>query len=214
MAAKVPPKPFVYAITDRRLACGQRIEEIISALCRAGVGMIQLREKGLTTRELHLLVAEAVGAARAGGALLVVNDRPDVALYARADGVHLGDEDLPAGAARRLLGPDAIVGVSCHSPEGVRAAADLDVDYIAVGPVFPTETKKLRFPIVGIELVRQARRITSKPLVAIGGIDHGNASDVIGAGADGVAVISALMAPGEIEERARSLARAIGGEVK
>jgi len=209
---RLPARPFLYPIIDRELAGGRPAGEIAAELCAAGARLIQLREKGLTTRSLRELALEAVAAAHAsaGGAMLLVNDRPDVALYAGADGVHLGDRDMPPEAARRVLGPEAIIGVSCHSAEDVRAADALPVDYIAVGPVYPTETKRPRFPVVGTELVSRARTLTRKPLVAIGGIDRDNAVAVVAAGADGVAVIGAVMVPGEIEVRARALLAALG----
>jgi len=209
---RLPARPFLYPIIDRELAGGRPAGEIAAELCAAGARLIQLREKGLTTRSLRELALEAVAAAHAsaGGAMLLVNDRPDVALYAGADGVHLGDRDMPPEAARRILGPEAIIGVSCHSAEDVRAADALPVDYIAVGPVYPTETKRPRFPVVGTELVSRARTLTRKPLVAIGGIDRDNAVAVVAAGADGVAVIGAVMVPGEIEVRARALLAALG----
>ena len=209
---RLPARPFLYPIIDRELAGGRPAGEIVAELCAAGARLIQLREKGLTTRSLRELALEAVAAAHAsaGGAMLLVNDRPDVALYAGADGVHLGDQDMPAEAARRVLGPEAIIGVSCHNAEDVRAADALPVDYIAVGPVYPTETKRPRFPVVGTELVSRARTLTRKPLVAIGGIDRDNAVAVVAAGADGVAVIGAVMVPGEIEVRARALLAALG----
>jgi len=209
---RLPARPFLYPIIDRELAGGRPAGEIAAELCAAGARLIQLREKGLTTRSLRELALEAVAAAHAsaGGAMLLVNDRPDVALYAGADGVHLGDQDMPAEAARRVLGPEAIIGVSCHNAEDVRAADALPVDYIAVGPVYPTETKRPRFPVVGTELVSRARTLTRKPLVAIGGIDRDNAVAVVAAGADGVAVIGAVMVPGEIEVRARALLAALG----
>ncbi|HUX08477.1 MAG TPA: thiamine phosphate synthase [Acidobacteriota bacterium] len=206
---KLPSRPFIYPLTDRILAGSLPIGEIIEGLCSGGARLIQLREKDVTTREFLEIALEAVQAARKRGARLLINDRVDIACLADADGVHLGDEDLPAADARRLLGPKAIIGISCHSLDDVEAAAGEPVDYIAVGPVFPTETKVLRFPVVGTELVRKARRLTGLPLVAIGGIRRENAVEVIAAGADGLAVISELMVAGEIERRTRELVAAI-----
>jgi thiamine-phosphate pyrophosphorylase len=203
--AKLPSSPFVYPITDRRLAGDIAIGPIVEALCRGGVKLIQLREKGLTTRR-HLEIARAaVTAAHVAGAKLLINDRVDIALLSGADGVHLGDDDLPPADARRILGADLIIGVSCHGLDDVRSALDLPIDYLAVGPVFPTDTKTLRYPVVGLELVRHAKDLTALPLVAIGGITRSNAAQVVAAGADGVAVISELMAPGEIKNRTREL---------
>jgi thiamine-phosphate pyrophosphorylase len=132
--------------------------------------------------------------ARQVGAAFLVNDRPDIARLAGANGVHVGQEDLEAAAARAIVGPGATVGVSTHNLEQIKAAADTDVDYIAVGPVFATRSKAKADPVVGLELIRQARQLTRKPIVAIGGITLERAGEVITAGADSVAVISDILA--------------------
>jgi len=205
----LPSSPFIYPLTDRKLAGSAPIGEIIRALCSGGARLIQLREKGSTAREFLETALEAVAAARACGARLLVNDRVDIACLADADGAHLGDKDFPPSEARLLLGPKAIIGISCHSLEDVEAATGEPVDYIAVGSVFPTDTKVLRFPVVGTEMIRQARTLSSLPIVAIGGITRDNAAEVIAAGADGIALISELMVPGEIGSRTRELVSAI-----
>ena len=146
---------------------------------------------------------DAVAAAHAAGALLVVNDRPDVARLAGADGVHVGQDDLAPADVRALL-PGGIVGVSTHDRAQLAAAASSGADYVAVGPVFATTSKARPDPVVGLELLRAARGLTRAPLVAIGGITAENAADVIAAGADGVAVIGALLQapdPGEAFRR-------------
>jgi thiamine-phosphate pyrophosphorylase len=209
--AKLPPRPFIYPLTDRRLAGNPPIAQIIAALCSGGARLIQLREKELTTREFREIALEAVNAARTGGARLLINDRVDVAMLAGADGVHLGGDDLPPDDARRLLGTEAIIGVSCHNLADVRAAMEQPVDYIAVGPVYPTGTKALRYPVVGIELIKRARALTTLPLVAIGGITVRSAAEVAAAGADGIAVIAELMVPGRIESRTSALAAVLAG---
>ena len=206
---KIPPGPFIYPLTDRKLAGGAPISRIVAELCAGGAGMIQLREKEVTTRTFLELALEAVRVVRSYNAILLINDRVDIAMMAGADGVHLGEDDLPPADARRLLGPDAIIGLSCHSLDDVRAAAGEPVDYIAVGPVFPTDTKELCYPVAGTELVGSARKLTTLPLVAIGGIGRDTAGRVVAAGADGIAVISALMVPGEVESRTRELISAI-----
>jgi len=198
---KIPPGPFVYPLTNRKLAGEAPISRIVEELCAGGARMIQLREKDVTTRTFLELALEAVSVARSYNAILMINDRVDIAMMAGADGVHLGEDDLPPADARRLLGPEAIIGLSCHSLDDVQAVAREPVDYIAVGPVFPTDTKELRYPV--------ARTLTSLPLVAIGGIGRDTAGEVVAAGADGIAVISALMAPGEVESRTRELIAAI-----
>jgi thiamine-phosphate pyrophosphorylase len=128
------------------------------------------------------------------GVTLIVNDRADLALAAGWDGVHVGQDDLSPAGARRVLGDTRLVGVSTHSPAQVREADALPVDYIAVGPVFATQTKADPYPVISLDGVRAARAATKKPLVAIGGITRANARSVLDAGADSVAVISALLA--------------------
>jgi thiamine-phosphate pyrophosphorylase len=129
---------------------------------------------------------------RKAGAMLIINDRVDVALTSGAEGVHLGQYDLSVDEARAILGEGKIIGVSTHSIAQFRAALETSADYIAVGPVYPTITKENPAPVVGLELIREARKLTDRPLVAIGGISHARAPEVIAAGADCVAVISAL----------------------
>jgi thiamine-phosphate pyrophosphorylase len=142
-------------------------------------------------------------------AAFLVNDRADVAALCGADGVHLGQEDLPPEKAQRLLGASSIIGYSTHNREQVIQAARLPVDYIAVGPIFPTATKQDPDPVVGVELIAEARRVTGKPLVAIGGITLENAPAALAAGASAVAVISDLLAAPDIETRARQYLAAL-----
>jgi len=123
-----------------------------------------------------------------------VNDRPDIARLAWANGVHVGQDDLDVAAARAIVGSDAIVGISTHNLEQFKAAAETHADYLAIGPVFATRSKEKPDPVVGLELIREARRLTSKPIVAIGGITLERAAEVIAAGADSVAVISDILA--------------------
>jgi thiamine-phosphate pyrophosphorylase len=154
------------------------------------------------------MARDAVAAARAAGALLVVNDRVDVALLAGADGVHLGQDDLRPEDARRLLPAGALIGVSTHDRAQVEEAAASGADYVAVGPVFATATKERPDPVVGLELVRWARGRVGVPLVAIGGITAGRAAEVAAAGADGLAVVSAIAgAPDPAEAFRRIRAR-------
>jgi thiamine-phosphate pyrophosphorylase len=156
------------------------------------------------------LAREAVAAARATGALLLVNDRADIALLAGAGGAHLGQEDLPPRDARRALPAGAVLGLSTHGDRQVEAAAGEPLDYVAIGPVFATRTKPDAHAVVGLEGVRSARARTRRPLVAIGGITAENASAVIEAGADGVAVLSAVLAGADVETAVRRLRAAIG----
>jgi len=161
-------------------------------LIAGGAGILQLRNKQGSARDF-LAQARAIREAAAGSARLIINDRADLCLAAEWDGVHLGQEDLSPPAARRILGNARLVGVSTHSPEQVRAADALDVDYIAIGPVYPTRSKSQPDPVIGLDGVRAARALTRKPLVAIGGITPDTAPAVLDAGADSVAVISSLV---------------------
>src|SRR5215510_14390691 len=181
----------LYAITDRQWSnCTH--EEIVRMFLDGGADLIQLRDKEAGGRELLEQALACLKLTRKAGATLIINDRVDVALTAGADGVHLGQDDLSVDEAREILGEDKIIGVSTHSIDQFRAALETSANYIAVGPVYPTITKENPAPVVGLELVREARKLTDRPLVAIGGISHARTPEVIAAGADCVAVISAL----------------------
>jgi thiamine-phosphate pyrophosphorylase len=199
--------PKVYPITDRLLS-GLSHAEQVACLSEGGAGLVQLREKHLSPREFYGEAEEALKTARAWGVRLVVNDRADIALALGAHGVHLGQDDMPPEAARALLGEEAIIGFSTHNVEQALAASQLPVDYIAIGPVFATSSKDNPDPVVGLEGVRRVRDVVGRlPLVAIGGITRENARAVLEAGADSVAVISALLPlcdPSEITRRTRS----------
>lgn len=186
--------PKLYPITDRRLS-GLSHAEQVARLCEGGARLIQLREKHLTPREFYREAEDALRVARACGARVVINDRADVALALGADGVHLGQDDLPPAAARELLGERAIIGFSTHSLEQAAEAARMPVDYVAIGPVFQTSSKENPDPVVGLEGVRRVRESMGETLslVAIGGITADRARSVLEAGADSVAVIGALL---------------------
>jgi len=209
--ARLPPGPFVYPILDADLLAGRPCGAAVADLARGGARIVQLRAKGVSDRVLYTLAREALSAARAAGMLFLVNDRPDVALMLGADGVHLGQDDLPPADARRLLGAEAIVGWSTHSLGQLEDAALLPVDYVAFGPVFPTVTKRDADPVVGLDLLRAARARTTRPLVAIGGITAANARATAAAGADGLAVISGILAAPEPAAAVRALVAAIAG---
>jgi thiamine-phosphate pyrophosphorylase len=184
--------PRLYAIVDP-LDTGQHPVALAEALLAGGARCLQLRWKPAPPRDV-LEAARAIRLlAHAAGALFLVNDRPDLAILAAADGVHLGQDDLPLAAARRVLGPGRVVGLSTHDPDQARRAADAGVDYVAVGPVYATTSKANALAPRGLDLVRAARAVVPCPLVAIGGIDATSAPDVIAAGADAVAMIGALV---------------------
>lgn len=183
--------PALYAIVDP-LDTGRDPVDLAAAYLAGGARLLQLRLKRVTTREL-LSVAEAVAAlTRAAGALFLVNDRADVARAVGADGVHLGQEDLPVGGARRVLGPDGLVGVSTHDLDEARSAERAGADYIGVGPVYETTSKGTPLPGRGLELVRAVRAAVHCPIVAIGGITAETAPVVRAAGADAIAMIGFL----------------------
>jgi thiamine-phosphate pyrophosphorylase len=199
--------PKIYPITDRRLS-GLSHAEQVRRLGAGGATFVQLREKHLSPREFHREAEDALRVARGLGVRLIVNDRVDIALALGADGVHLGQDDLPPAAARELLGGPAVIGFSTHNEEQAREAARLPVDYLAIGPIFQTSSKENPDPVVGLEGLRRVRRIVGQiPLVAIGGIHPENVREVFAAGADSVAVISLLLAgnPDEIERRTREI---------
>ena len=183
--------PKIYPITDREVS-GLSHAEQTKQLVAAGAKLIQIRDKKAPSRELFEDVSHSVEIAHRYGALLIVNDRVDVALMTGADGVHLGQADLPPGAARQLLGDNAIIGFSTHSVKQVREAlADGFADYIAFGPIFDTSTKMDHDPIVGLEKLAEIRTLIGGfPLVAIGGIGLKNIASVIASGADSAAMIS------------------------
>ena len=183
--------PTLYVILDRAAARGRTLEEILDATLAGGCRMVQLREKKWPAGRVLPLAQRLRARCRETGATFIVNDRVDLALAAEADGVHLGQDDLPAALARPLLRRGMILGVSTHSVEQARAAAAAGADYVAVGSMFPTATKP-DFQLVGPALIRAVRGEIRVPLIGIGGVMVENVGDVIRAGADGVAVISAV----------------------
>ena len=201
--------PKVYPITDRRIS-GLSHAEQVRRLCAGGATFIQLREKHLSPREFYRDAAEALEVAREYNARLIINDRADIALALRADGVHLGQDDLPPEAARALLGEDFIIGYSTHNVEQAMLAAKLHVDYLAIGPLFSTSSKINPDPVVNLDGLRRVRDELGEdlPLVAIGGINLKNAQDALRSGADTLAIISYLLEmPSEITVRTRELLR-------
>ena len=186
--------PRVYPITDTRIS-GLSHAEQVALFAEGGATVVQLREKHASALEFYEQAKAALAVAKKRGVQVIINDRADIALALGAPGVHLGQDDLPPEAARRLLGDDAIIGYSTHSVSQIQAAAKLPIDYFAIGPIFPTSTKENPDPVVGLEGVQLAREaIGERPLVGIGGISPTNAINVIRAGADAVALIGALSA--------------------
>lgn len=194
----------LYLVTDRGLCGGRDLCEIVRAAAAGGVTMVQLREKDIDTRtfvEEALALKEVLAPL---GIPLIINDRVDIALAADADGVHIGQSDMPYETARRLLGPDKIIGLSVENMRQVVQANSLDVDYIGVSPVFATPTKTDTAAPFGLEGLREAVILSRHPAVGIGGMNSSTAARVFAAGAAGIAVVSAIMAddnPGEASRR-------------
>ncbi|MGA9773698.1 MAG: thiamine phosphate synthase [Blastocatellia bacterium] len=201
--------PRLYPITDARLT-GLSHAEQIERLAAGGATFIQLREKLAAPREFYLSALEAMKVARRLGVQIIINDRIDIAMAVAADGVHLGQDDLPPERVRALVGQSRIIGFSTHNLKQALEADSTSVDYIAIGPVFQTSTKEKPDPVVGLEAFAEISLRISKPLIAIGGITLDRAQDTIAAGADSLAVISDLYATGDITGRAREFFERIG----
>ena len=191
--------PPLYAILDPSLLTTSELI-LAETLAESGVELIQYRNKNALSRELFEISLRLSTALARRGVRFIVNDRPDIALLAGAGGVHVGQEDLGVEEARAICGSERWVGVSTHTLEQVAAADRTSADYVAFGPIFPTTTKQNPDAVVGTELLRRARQMTRKPLVAIGGITLERAAEVYGAGADSLAVVRDLIcaaSPGE-----------------
>jgi thiamine-phosphate pyrophosphorylase len=198
--------PKLYPLTDVRLT-GLTHAEQVRRLASGGASLIQLREKTMGAREFYESAKAALVVAKESDIKLIINDRVDIAAAVGADGVHLGQDDLPVSAARELLGPQAIIGLSTHNLCQAQAALNLSIDYVAFGPIFSTSTKDDTAPELGVQGLREVRNALGEfPLVAIGGITADRALDVVRAGANSVAVISAVLAnPEEIADKTSQL---------
>lgn len=200
------PLTGLYAILDPQ-ACDRRpIVDCLKAAAAAGCRLFQYRAKAESAQAAYRQALALREAAAAAQALFIVNDRCDLALAVEADGVHLGQDDLPLEAARSLMGPDRLIGISTHREEQVVAATMGGADYLGFGPIYATRSKADHEPMVGPEGLRQARRLTGLPIFAIGGITLANVEAVREAGADGVAVISALTQAADLAETVRAFA--------
>jgi thiamine-phosphate pyrophosphorylase len=195
--------PTLYAILDATpTQPSESVLSLANKLATAGVQLIQLRAKHIPPRQFQD-IANALITNVPANVKIIINDRPDIANIAKAAGVHLGQEDLLVTEARKICPTPQWVGISTHNLEQLRAANQTSADYIAVGPIFPTTTKENPDPVVGLDLIRAARKLTRKPLVAIGGITITSAKEVFAAGADSVAIISDLQNAPDPAQRAR-----------
>lgn len=203
MPFRLPP---LYPLTDTNV-CGLSHSEQVRRLAAGGASLIQIREKTLSTKDFYNEAEAALKVARQLGVRLIINDRVDIALALHADGVHLGQEDLDPECARRLLGANALIGVSTHNLAQAIEASKSSADYVAFGPIFQTGTKSDTSPVVGLAGLKDVREaIREKPLVAIGGINLSNAPQVMTNGADSVAVIRCILSdPDAISHRTSDL---------
>jgi thiamine-phosphate pyrophosphorylase len=200
----------LYLVTSRSMSAGRTTLEIVRSALAAGVSLIQLREKDLSVRELLGLAREVRGVTADAGALLIVNDRLDVALAAGADGVHLGQDDLPVRAARGIA-PDLIVGASSHSEQEAVDAEQAGASYVNIGPLFPTSTKPWGREFLGMEGLRRVAARLSVPFTVMGGIKERHIPELVAAGARTIALVTAVTAAPDPEEAARGLLERVRG---
>ena len=192
-------RPYlVYVVTDETVSGGRSHLQITERAVEGGADVVQLRAKGLEGRAMLNVAKDMRDATKGTDTLFIVNDRLDIAILANADGVHLGQDDIPVDEARRISPPGFIIGVSVGSVEESLRAEKEGADYIGLGPVFATTSKDDAGPVCGLDLLNSVKDSVGIPVVAIGGITMDNAPSVIGAGADGLAVISAVLVPEDI----------------
>ncbi len=195
----------LYVVTDRHQTAGRPLEEVLVAAARGGAGAVQLRAKDLSARQLYHLGACLQEVLAPYHVPLLINDRLDVALALDAAGVHLAGDSLPTAQARRLVGPEKLIGVSTHSLEEARQAALEGADFVVFGPVFPTPSKLAYGPPQGLQKLATVTSQVHIPVLAIGGIDRTNLSQVLQAGAHGVAMIRAILTASDPEDATRAL---------
>lgn len=195
----------IYLVTDSALSKGRPLTEVVKAAVEGGVSCVQLREKTMSTRDFLDLALAVKHVLQPYNVPLIINDRIDVALACGAEGVHLGQSDLPVAHARQLLPPHVFIGWSVESMADVERALNLPVDYLGVSPVFATPTKTDTQAPWGLDGLRRVRQMTTLPLVAIGGINAGNALPVLQAGAEGLAVVSAICSADDPRQAATQL---------
>ena len=194
----------LYIILDPSVCPARPLIDVLIASAEAGATLFQYRNKTASMKEVYHEALQLRQAAAKAGVLFIVNDRCDLALAVDADGVHLGQGDLPLDLARKVMGPDKLIGISTHNPEQVREASAWKPDYLGFGPIFTPGSKLDHDPVVGLKGLRAIRTLTSLPVFAIGGIQIGQVGDVMEAGADGVAVISAILKAADIREAVRT----------
>jgi thiamine-phosphate pyrophosphorylase len=199
----------LYLVTSQSLSAGRSTQDVVRAALAGGVRLIQLREKELPLRAYVTLAEELRDLTAQAGALLIINDRVDVALTVGADGVHLGQDDFPVPAARRLA-PDLIIGASTHSIEEARRAQDEGASYLNIGPVFPTGTKRWEGEFLGVEGVKRIARVTKIPFTVMGGIKKEHFPELVRAGARTLALVTAVTAADDPQRAAHELLELLG----
>lgn len=199
----------LYLVTDRSLCLGRPLIHIVEEAIKGGVTLVQLREKECSSREFYELAIALKKLLTPYQIPLIINDRLDIALACDAEGLHIGQSDLPYSVARKLLGKEKIIGLSVENMEDVIEANLLDVDYIGISPVFNTTTKTDTATALGLEGVQEITRLSKHPSVGIGGINRSNAGDIIQAGADGISVVSAIVSAEDPQASAQELKRII-----
>jgi thiamine-phosphate pyrophosphorylase len=198
----------LYLVTSQSLSAGRTTLEVVQAALAAGVRLVQLREKNMSIRNLVHLAGEVRSLTEAAGALLLINDRLDVALAVGADGVHLGQEDFPVSAARRLA-PDLIIGASTHSVEESLRVQEEGASYVNIGPIFPTTTKSWTRPFLGLEGLRRIAAVTRVPFSVMGGIKADHIPALVENGARAIALVTAVTSAPDLVAAARHLLDAI-----
>ena len=204
----------LYLVTDRELSLGRSLEEVVSEAVKGGVTVVQLREKDASTGEFIELARRLMKLLKPLRIPLIINDRVDVALAVDADGVHIGQSDMSYEDARRLLGPDKIIGLSVENFKDIEAANALDVDYIGISPVYGTPTKTDTAEPFGLEGLREAVQMSAHPTVAIGGMNASTIAEVMAAGTDGVAVVSAICSAENIRKATSDLRAIVEANIK
>jgi thiamine-phosphate pyrophosphorylase len=194
----------LYIILDPSVSGGRSLTDVLKEAAKAGARLFQYRNKSASMKESYAEALVLRNVALDAGVTFIVNDRCDLALAVNADGVHLGQEDLPLDLARKVMGPDKLIGISTHNPSQVREVTSWKPDYLGFGPIFKPGSKQDHDPVVGLEGLREMRKLTSLPVFAIGGIQIDQAGEVMRAGADGVAVISAILKAPDIGHAVKS----------
>jgi thiamine-phosphate pyrophosphorylase len=199
----------LYLVTDRHQTAGRPLAPLVAQAAAGGLRVVQVRERDLVTRDLLALAQELCTTMRAQGGRVLINDRVDLVLALGADGVHLRADSLPVAAARRLVGPDRLIGVSAHSPDEVVRAESEGADFAMLGPIYDTPSKREYGPPLGLRPLEEAGRRCRLPVFAIGGITVGRVAEVRRAGAYGVAVVSAILSSASAESAARQFLDAL-----